>query len=102
MKALKILAITSLFYGASVYALDEQQVKQAIDDAKQAFNKAVEQQGGWMSTKKLLKNAELSSAKGDQKKAYELAQKAKREAEISYAQILEQDKNWSEPSYLSK
>ena len=48
-----------------VWALDEQQVKQAIEDAKNAFDKAVAEQGGWVSTSKLLKDAQLSAAKGE-------------------------------------
>jgi len=82
------------------WAVDEQQVKQAIEDAKNAYNKALAEQGGWMSTSKLLKDAQLSVAKGEREKALEMANQAKREAELSYAQSIKQKENWSEPDYL--
>ncbi|WP_455210156.1 hypothetical protein [Kaarinaea lacus] len=82
------------------WAVDEQQTKQAIEEAKKAFDKAVAEQGGWMSTSKLLKDAQLSAAKGDKQKALELANQAKREAELSYTQTAKQKESWSEPDYL--
>lgn len=82
------------------WAVDEQQVKQAIEEAKNSFDKAVAEQGGWVSTSKLLKDAQLSAAQGKQQKALELANQAKREAELSYAQSAKQKDNWSEPDYL--
>ena len=82
------------------WAVDEQQVKQAIEDAKNAFDKAVAEQGGWMSTSKLLKDAQLSAAKGEREKALEMANQAKREAELSYGQSIKQKESWSEPDYL--
>jgi hypothetical protein len=85
-----------------VWALDEQQVKQAIEDAKNAFDKAVAEQGGWVSTSKLLKDAQLSAAKGEKQKALELASQARHEADLSYAQSMKQKETWSEPGYLSK
>jgi hypothetical protein len=86
----------------SAWAVDEQQVKQAIEEAKNAFNKAVAEQGGWVSTSKLLKDAQLSAAKGEKQKALELATQAKHEADLSYAQSVKQKKDWSEPGYLNK
>jgi hypothetical protein len=86
----------------SVWAVDEQQVKQAIEEAKSAFDKAVAEQGGWVSTSKLLKDAQLSAAKGEKQKALELANQAKHEADLSYAQLAKQKINWSEPEYLNK
>jgi hypothetical protein len=85
-----------------VWAVDEQQVQQSIEAAKTAFEKAVAEQGGWVSTKKLLTDAQLSAAKGNQQKAMELANRAKREAELSYAQSVKQKQNWSEPAYLGQ
>lgn len=87
---------------APALAVDEQQVKEAIQAAKASFEKAVAAQGGWVSTTKLLKDAELSAAKGDKQKALALAREAKQEAELSYAQMENQKKNWSEPHYLSQ
>jgi hypothetical protein len=97
-----ILVVVLIGWSVPVLALDEQQVQQAIQQAKQAFEKAVAAQGGWVSTSKLLKQASLSAAKGDRQKALTLADKAKREAELSYTQALNQKKNWSEPDYLAK
>jgi hypothetical protein len=104
MKKLQRLFLISVVMCLSmpVWAVDEQQVQQTIDAAKSAFNKAVAEQGGWMSTKKLLKDAELSAAKGDQQKALELANQAKHEAELSYAQSTTQKQKWSEPAYLDQ
>lgn len=82
------------------WAVDEQQVKQAIEDAKNTFDKAVAEQGGWMSTSKLLKDAQLSAAKGEREKALEMANQAKREAELSYSQSIKQKESWAEPDYL--
>jgi hypothetical protein len=87
---------------APVGAVDEQQVKQAIEQAKSAFDKALAEQGGWVSTSKLLKDAELNATKGEKQKALELASQAKREAELSYALSVKQKETWSEPAYLSK
>ena len=97
-----ILMSVLLVLSAPVWAVDEQQVQQAVEAAKSAFEKAVAEQGGWVSTSKLLKDAELSVANGDKQKALQLAEQAKREAELSYNQIVEQKSNWSEPDYLSR
>jgi hypothetical protein len=81
-------------------AAEEMTLQQTIDKAKSTLNKAIAVQGGWMSTKKLITSAELSAAKGDKKKARQLAEKAQREAELSYQQALNQTTHWSEPDYL--
>lgn len=101
MKRILIMSML-LCLNVPVWAVDEAQVKQAIEDAKNAFNKAVAEQGGWVSTSKLLKDAQLNAAKGDKQKALELAKQARREAELSYAQSAKQKENWSEPEYLNK
>jgi multidrug resistance efflux pump len=87
-------------WSASVFAVDDKQVQQAVEAAKKSFEKAVAEQGGWVSTKKLISSAELSATKGDKNKAMELANRAKREAELSYQQAVSQKKGWSEPAYL--
>jgi hypothetical protein len=76
--------------------------QQVIKEAQQELDKAIALQGGWGSTVKLIKKAKQSIAKGNQKKALELARQAKREAELSYKQAVNQNKHWSEPAYLSK
>lgn len=97
-----IMTIVFIGWNAPVWAENEQQVQKTIQEAQQAFDKAVAARGGWESTSKLLKDAKLSLSKGDRKKALELASRAKREAELSFAQAENQSKNWSEPEYLKK
>jgi len=97
-----IMTLVFIGWSAPVWAENEQPVQQAIQEAQQAFDKAVAVRGGWESTSKLLKDANSSLKKGDRKKALELASRAKREAELSYAQAENQSKNWSEPDYLKK
>lgn len=84
----------------NVYAVDDKEVQKAVEMAKQTFEKAVKEQGGWVSTKKLIKSAELSATKGEKDKALKMAEQARREAELSYQQALNQKKDWAEPGYL--
>lgn len=91
-----ILALLSL----NAQAVDDKEVQKAVELAKQAFDKAVKEQGGWVSTKKLIKSAELSVTKGEKEKALEMAKQAKHEAELSLQQALNQKNTWAEPGYL--
>ena len=84
----------------NAYAVDDKEVQNAVELAKQAFDKAVKEQGGWVSTKKLIKSAELTATKGDRQKALEMAAQARHEAELSLQQALNQKKSWDEPGYL--
>lgn len=86
--------------GAPSYADVKTDAAKTLKDAKSAFDEAVNEQGGWVSTRDLIKDAETSLKKGDNKKALELAEKAKKEADRSYVQITEQKKKWSEPDYI--
>jgi hypothetical protein len=101
MRRLVMMAVL-IGMNSPVWAVDEQQVRKVIEEAQQEFDKAVALQGGWKDTAKLLKDAQLSVTKGDLKKAMDLADRAKREAELSYAEAENQNKNWSEPDYLRK
>jgi len=101
MRRLIMIAVL-LGCSAPLWAADESQVKQTIEEAQQAFDKAVALQGGWDSTAKLLKDALLSLSKGEPDQALALAVRARREAELSYTQVTNQRKNWSEPEYLRK
>lgn len=85
---------------ASAFAVDDKEVQKAVELAKQTFEKAVKEQGGWVSTKKLIKSAELSATKGEKDKALKMAEQARREAELSYQQALNQKNDWAEPGYL--
>ncbi|KPJ96869.1 MAG: hypothetical protein AMJ55_01270 [Gammaproteobacteria bacterium SG8_15] len=92
--------LLAVLWSTSVPAVDDKEVQKAVDLAKQTFEQAVKEQGGWVSTKKLIKSAELSATKGDRGKALKLAEQAQREAELSLQQALNQKNNWSEPAYL--
>ena len=89
-----------MLWSASVPAVDDKEVQKAVELAKQTFEQALKEQGGWVSTKKLIKSAELSAIKGDREKALKLAEQAKLEAELSLQQALNQKQKWSEPAYL--
>lgn len=89
-----------MLWSASVPAVDDKEVQKAVELAKQTFEQALKEQGGWVSTKKLIKSAELSATKGDREKALKLAEQAKLEAELSLQQALNQKQKWSEPAYL--
>lgn len=89
-----------ILWSASVSAVDDKEVQKAVELAKQTFEQALKEQGGWVSTKKLINSAELSATKGDREKALKLAEQAKLEAELSLQQALNQKQKWSEPAYL--
>lgn len=76
------------------------EVKQAIQEAKAAYQKADSVHGGWTSTPKLIKKAEAAANEGDKAKALKLAEKAKKEAELGYKQAVHEKENWSPPPYL--
>lgn len=84
---------------AGVYANSAADVQKAIAAAKTAQNKADDLQGGWISTDALIKQAEKVAAKGDNKKALELAAKARREAGLAQAQAEHERQHWSPPPY---
>jgi len=87
-------------WSLNAQAVDDKEVQKAVEMAKQAFDEAVKEQGGWVTTKKLIKSAELTATKGDKAKALEMARQAKHEAELSLQQALNQKNTWAEPSYL--
>ncbi|MCP4702282.1 MAG: hypothetical protein GY862_36300 [Gammaproteobacteria bacterium] len=75
-------------------------VQSVIESAKAANRKAGSVQGIWLSTGKLIKKAKAAAARGDETTALKLAEKAKREAELAYAQAAYERKNWTPPPYL--
>ena len=95
-----INVLVVMLWSASVPAVDDKEVQKAVELAKQTFEQALKEQGGWVSTKKLIKSAELSATKGDREKALKLAEQAKLEADLSLQQALNQKQKWSEPAYL--
>jgi len=85
-----------------VQAGDKQSAEKALSEARNLLEKSVAVEGGWQSTKKLIGKAELSVTKGNYDQARKLADQAIREARLSLEQANRENKNWSEPSYLSK
>lgn len=105
MNAGKILVLImglTVFPGSALWAAGDQELDKLIQEAKALHKKAIAAEGGWTSTKKLIGNAELNVTKGKKKEALELAKQAKKEAELSYSQALNQRKAWEEPPYLKK
>lgn len=94
--AMGLLMATSL----GVYAGTGNGADKAIAEAQAAYDKVDAVHGAWINTGKLLKKARAAAAKGDESKAMKLAAKAKREADLSYAQAMDQRKHWSVPPYL--
>ncbi|MEN8108946.1 MAG: hypothetical protein ABFS22_13200 [Pseudomonadota bacterium] len=94
-----IIAIMVLSVHAGIQA-GETDVQQAIAAAKAAQKKADSLQGAWVTTDKLIEQAEKASAEGEKEKGLKLAKKARKEAELAYAQADHERKHWSPPSYL--
>jgi hypothetical protein len=78
----------------------ETDVQDTIAAAKAAQEKADSLQGAWVTTDKLIEQAEKASAEGNKEKALDLAKTAQREAELAYAQAEHERKHWSPPPYL--
>ncbi len=94
-----IIAAMFLSFHAGVEAGDAD-VREAIAAAKAAQKKADSLQGGWVTTEKLIKQAEKASSEGQKETALKLANKAQKEAELAYAQAERERKHWSPPPYL--
>lgn len=100
MKKIFLVPLLSNLFWLSANAAENEDATKALKEARVLFEKAVANQGGWQSTIKLLKNAELSLKKGKSADALSLARKAKQEAQLSLAQTQRERNNWSEPEYL--
>jgi len=96
-----IIAIT-LCLMIPAQAADKQSAEKALSRARDMLEKSVALHGGWQSTKKLIANAELSVTKGKYEQAVQMANRAIREARLSYEQAQRESKTWSEPDYLNK
>jgi len=78
---------------ASVTASGNTELEAAIKTAESSLKKAASVGGEWRdSKKKYIKGAKAALSKGDIKKAMQLANKAKFEAEMGYTQAMEQQK----------
>ena len=98
---IKRLLTAVLWFGMAlgVHAGETGGAAQAILEAKAANAKADSIQGAWVTTSGLIKKAEAAAAKGDEAAAIEYAAKAKKEAELAYAQAAYEQENWSPPPY---
>ena len=94
-----VAAVLCLGMAVSASAETGDEVKKTIDEAKAAYAKADKIEGAWVNTPKLIKKAEAAVAKGDMAAAMKLAKQAKKEADLSYAQAIDQRENWSPPPY---
>jgi len=72
---------------------------QAIADAEAARKKADSVGGEWRDTAKMIKDAQDLAKAGEFDKAIQLANKAKRQGELGYAQAIH-EKNATFPSYV--
>jgi len=81
-----------------VYASDSPET--VLERAKTSYKQAIELQGAWTSTGKLIQNAEQAMKEGDHKTALQYATQAENEARASIVQAQDQLKNWSEPPYI--
>lgn len=102
MKSNSLILATTLWlcHLTPVWSADQQAAINTLKEARVLFDQAVSAQGGWVSTKSLLTDAELAVTKGDYQKALTLAGKAKREASLSFIQAQSAQKNWAEPEFL--
>ena len=73
-----------------------------LAEAKAMYKKADNLQGAWVTTEKLIKQAEKALKNNNKNIALQLAQKARKEARLSYTQASDEAQNWSEPSYILK
>ena len=69
---------------------DEDSAAAAIGAANDARKKAASVGGEWRDTGKFIKQAKAAAADGDYEKAIKLANKAKTEGELGYAQAISQ------------
>lgn len=78
--------------GESMGASANADVAAAIKAAEEAIKKAKSVDGQWRDEDKFLKQAKAAAAKGDDKAALKLANKAKFQGEMGYQQAKEQEK----------
>lgn len=89
----------TILAGCTAQVLADPNPQEAIEQAKQAQDKAASLNGGWVTTDKLIQQAEAALAKGEDNKAVALAEEAKQDAELAYAQAKNQSEHWSVPPY---
>ncbi|MEN8132701.1 MAG: SoxXA-binding protein [Pseudomonadota bacterium] len=95
-----LFATIALLGCTTIQATGTNDVSQAITAAKAAQKKADALEGAWTTTDTLIKKAEQAAAKGDNKKALQLAKKAEHEAKLAQAQAEHEQKHWTPPPYL--
>ncbi|MDH5218520.1 MAG: hypothetical protein OEX19_12530 [Gammaproteobacteria bacterium] len=75
-------------------------VNDVLAQAMALHKKAIANEGGWMITTEYIEKTKKLLAEGNNKKALEVANRAREYAELSEQQAEEQKKNWSEPPYI--
>jgi phage shock protein A len=75
-------------------------VPAVLNQARAVYKQADALQGAWLSTGKLIKDAEQALQKGDTDSARRLAKRARTEAQLSLEQAKEQQQHWAEPPYI--
>lgn len=97
-----IASIGALFFIFSPVLVAAESAQNVLIETKILYKKAGKLQGAWVTTEKLIKNAEAALKKGNKVKALKLAKKARLEAGLSIKQSEDQIKNWAEPSYIER
>ena len=101
MKAV-LMIIVGLMLAFSTMALAKENADKILSETKELYKQAVKLQGAWVTTDKLIKNAQKAIKEGDQVTALKLAKKAKVEALLSIEQAEHQAKHWAEPAYIRR
>ena len=83
-------AFAALFAAAPAFANTATEADQAIKDATAAADKAASVGGEWRDTRKIIEKAQDAAESGDSAAAVKLANKAKAQAELGYAQAMSQ------------
>lgn len=99
MKALLLLLLLILLLLLSTSAAATG-AADILSEARKLHQQAIELQGGWADTEKLLKQTQQLLSQGKEQAARDLAQKAHGMASRSLDSVKTQNASWSEPAYL--
>ena len=88
-----VLSITLLSSGRLYAGVG---VKPILDDARMTLSKAAAKGFEWTTTRKLIENAEIALAAGDEDKSLKLAKAALNEAEKSLVQADYAESHWQD------
>lgn len=96
-----LLLASALIGGLSVTPAQATEAEKVIAAAETAQQKAASVGGEWRDTGKIIKQAKAAAKAGDEAKALQLAETAKQQGELGYAQAMA-EKDAGFPSYLQK